>query len=81
MPTEQTFQAPAGATTKKAIYKFYHHYAYPLAVTEGEVELRADKITDANGHILPYVRFHGGQLRLLPEALSVLNEVGRRGSV
>jgi len=28
-PTIQTFQAPGGATTKKAIYKFYYHYAHP----------------------------------------------------
>ncbi|MBV9470531.1 MAG: AccI family restriction endonuclease [Abitibacteriaceae bacterium] len=75
LPKEQTFQAPAGATTKKATYNIYHHYAYPLAVTEGEVELKADKITDANGHILPYVRFYGGQLRLLPEALKILDEI------
>lgn len=54
---------------------FVHHYAYKLAVTEGEVELKADQIIDANGHILPYVRFHGGQLRLLPDAIRVLDKV------
>ena len=26
LPTEQVFQAPGGATTKKAIYKYYYHY-------------------------------------------------------
>jgi len=30
LPTEQTFQAPGGATTKKTLYKFYYHYGYPL---------------------------------------------------
>ena len=29
--SEQVFQAPSGATTKKVIYKIYHQYAYPLA--------------------------------------------------
>ena len=71
-PTIQTFQAPAGATTKKAIYKFYHHYAYPFATTQDEVTLQAEKIIDANGHILPYVRFEGGRLELRNEALEVL---------
>src|SRR6185503_13222199 len=28
--TEQVFQAPGGATTKKVLYKVYYHYAYPL---------------------------------------------------
>ena len=27
-PTEQVFQAPGGATTKKVIYKIYYRYAY-----------------------------------------------------
>ena len=77
LPTEQIFQAPAGATTKKAIYKFYHHYAYPLAVTQDEVTLQADKIIAANGHILPYVRFEGGRLQLQSEALQVLENAAR----
>ena len=76
-PTIQIFQAPAGATTKKAIYKFYHHYAYPLATTQDEVTLQADKIIDANGHILPYVRFEGGRLELKSEALQVLADAVR----
>ena len=29
-PTEQTFQAPGGATTRKSLYKFYYHYGFPL---------------------------------------------------
>lgn len=77
LPKEQIFQAPGGATTKKATFNIYHHYAYPLAVTEGEIELKAERIIDANGHILPYVKFHGGQLRLLPEAMIVLEELSR----
>lgn len=79
-PTIQTFQAPAGATTKKAIYKFYHHYAYPLATTQDEVTLQADKIIDANGHILPYVRFEGGRLELKPEAIQVLENAAKQVS-
>lgn len=76
--TEQVFQAPGGATTKKLIYKFYYHYAYPLAVASEEPKLIAESITDKNGHILPYVRFEGGKLVLLPEALSVLDGLAEK---
>ena len=74
-PTEQVFQAPGGATTKKVIYKIYYRYAYPLATTVEEPQLVADSITDKNGHILPYVRFVGGKSRLSAEALSVLDSL------
>jgi len=71
-PTIQTFQAPGGATTKKAIYKFYHHYAYPLGEMKEPPQLIADQITDKNGHILPFVRFQGGHMVLAGEAQDVL---------
>jgi hypothetical protein len=74
-PTEQVFQAPGGATTKKVIYKIYYRHAYPLAQTVEEPQLVADSITDKNGHILPYVRFVGGKSRLSAEALSVLDSI------
>ncbi len=77
-PTVQTFQAPGGATSKKAIYKFYHHYAYPLGETQGEITLLPDKIIDANGHILPYVRFHGGVIELAADALAQIDSEARR---
>jgi len=81
-PTIQIFQAPGGAVSKKAIYKFYHHYAYPLGETQGEITLMPDKIIDANGHILPYVRFHGGTIILSAEALAQLDaEAARKRSV
>lgn len=70
--TVQLFQAPGGASTSKVIYKFYHHYAYPLAISDGEPKLLADSITDKNGHILPFVRFEGGGRTLTPEALNEL---------
>ncbi len=73
-PTVQIFQAPGGATTRKTIYKFYYLYAYPLGETEGEVKLLADQIVDKNGHILPYVRFEGGRLKLNGDALEMLDE-------
>ena len=76
--TVQTFQAPGGATTKKAIYKFYYHYAYPLGETSGAIQLIADSITDKNGHILPYVRFEGGNLTLDSQAIGVLDELAHR---
>jgi hypothetical protein len=75
LPTEQIFQAPGGATTKKAIYKFYYHYAYPLGDTQEDPKLVADCITDKNGHILPYVKFEGGKLALRAEALQILDEL------
>ena len=75
LPTEQVFQAPGGATSKKIIYKIYYRYAYPLASTIQSPKLVADSITDKNGHILPYVRFEGGQSKLSAEALEVLNSL------
>lgn len=71
-PTIQTFQAPGGATTKKAIYKFYYHYAYPLGVSKEQPRLAPDYIEDKNGHILPYVKFEGGFLEITAEALNLL---------
>ncbi len=76
-PTEQVFQAPGGATTRKVIYKYYYHYAYPLAEATESPMLVADHIEDRNGHILPYVKFEGGRLRLAPEALEVLDAASR----
>ncbi len=67
--TTQVFQAPSGATTEKGIYKIYYHHAYLLAESTEEAELIADKIIDRNGHILPYVRFEGGALRIAETAL------------
>lgn len=78
LPTIQTFQAPGGATTKKAIYKFYYHYAYELGETLEEPKLIAESITDKNGHILPYVKFDGGKLALHPEALQLLDKLSER---
>ncbi|MBI2871567.1 MAG: AccI family restriction endonuclease [Chloroflexi bacterium] len=77
-PTDQTFQAPGGATTRKVIYKFYYHYAYPVGTAVEEPKLVPAQITDNNGHILPYVRFEGGTLKLSREALGVLRAAKRR---
>lgn len=74
-PTEQVFQAPGGPTTAKIIYKIYHQYAYPLATAQTDPELIATSITDKNGHILPYVRFHGGTVALTSKARTLLNEI------
>ncbi|MEO0082374.1 MAG: AccI family restriction endonuclease [candidate division WOR-3 bacterium] len=72
-PTTQVFQAPGGATTTKLIYKIYYHYAYELgrAVEEPIAEPRC--LEDKNGHILPYVVFKGGRLKLSPAAIRVLD--------
>jgi len=72
-PTVQTFQAPAGATAKKIIYKFYYHYAYPLGESKEEPHLVPAHIEDKNGHILPFVKFEGGSLSLSQEGLGVLD--------
>lgn len=74
LPTEQTFQAPGGATTKKLLYKFYYHYGYPLGDALEEPELIAKSITDKNGHILPYVHFEGGEMSMRDEALNILRK-------
>ena len=74
-PTEQTFQAPGGATTKKSLYKFYYHYAFPLGDALEEPQLTAKHIVDKNGHILPYVHFEGGTMALRSEALGVLRKM------
>jgi hypothetical protein len=71
-PTVQTFQAPGGATTKKVIYKYYYHYAYPLGISKDQPRLIPDFIQDKNGHILPYVKFEGGSLEITREALHLL---------
>ncbi|HUT33617.1 MAG TPA: AccI family restriction endonuclease [Planctomycetota bacterium] len=70
--TQQVFQAPGGATTRKVIYKIYYLHAYRLASTQEEPQLVAASITDKNGHILPYVRFVGGSSELCQDALEVL---------
>lgn len=74
-PTIQVFQAPGGATTRKAIYKFYYHYAYSLGVSIEQPSLDSAYIEDKNGHILPYVTFKGGKLKLTDEALNILREL------
>lgn len=74
-PTIQTFQAPGGATTKKAIYKIFYHYAYPLGDAIEEPSLISACIEDKNGHILPYVKFDGGKLELRSEAKKILDSL------
>lgn len=71
--TEQVFQAPGGATTKKNIYKFYYHYAYLLGKATSPPKLESKYIEDANGHILPYVHFSEGRLEIDNETIDVLN--------
>lgn len=73
-PTEQVFQAPGGATTRKAIYKVYYQHAYPVGRALSEPALVADSIEDKNGHILPYVRFQGGRLAMDPLAVKVIDQ-------
>lgn len=74
-PTIQIFQAPGGATTKKAIYKIYYRYGYPLGDATEDPSLVPACIEDKNGHILPYVKFDGGRLKLHGRAIGVLNSL------
>lgn len=76
--TKQRFQAPGGASSDKSIYKIYYHYAYELGRMTAEPRLVADSIKDRNGHILPYVRFEGGDLELGDGALRLVDSL-RRG--
>ncbi len=75
-PTDQIFQAPGGATTKKRIYKHHYHKAYPLGETISEPALTSKYIEDKNGHILPYVHFEGGALSLSAGVLEILAKIG-----
>ena len=78
--TEQTFQAPGGASSKKLIYKIYYHYCYGLGVSKSSPELIATFIQDKNGHILPYVKFEGGSLDLKQEALDRIERIASNGT-
>lgn len=75
LPTTQTFQAPGGATTKKIIFKIYYLYAYELGISIEQPKLIPACIQDKNGHILPYVRFDGGSLKLTQKAIENLKEI------
>lgn len=76
-PTHQVFQAPGGQTTTKSIFKIYHHYAYELGEAEESPNLIPAHIVDKNGHVLPYVKFEGGNLKLNPAVLSRLSLIAK----
>ncbi len=71
-PTQQTFYAPGGPTTRKQIYKIWYTLAQPLGTMVQEPELSARFVEDKNGHILPYVHFSGGRMALSAEILAEL---------
>lgn len=77
-PRAQVFQASGGQTTTKTTYNIYHHYAYELGEAKESPELIAAHIIDKNGHIMPYVKFDGGNMVLTDTALEVLAEAERR---
>jgi hypothetical protein len=72
LPTEQTFYAPGGPTTRKHIYKIWYTLAQPLGTMSRQPEMSAKFVKDKNGHILPYVHFSGGQMALSEEVLAAL---------
>jgi len=72
LPTEQTFYAPSGPTTRKYIFKIWYTLAHPLGTMTREPDMTAKFIQDKNGHILPYVHFSGGEMALSEEILTEL---------
>ncbi len=72
LPTQQTFYAPGGPTTRKHIYKIWYTLARPLGTMVQEPELSARFVKDKSGHILPYVHFSGGKLALSADILDEL---------
>lgn len=78
--TEQVFQSPGGATTKKIIYKIYYQHGYLLGTAHEDPRLIAKHIVDKNGHILPYVHFEGGAMSLKDEALDILRSAADKKS-
>jgi hypothetical protein len=74
LPTEQTFYAPGGPTTRKYIYKIWYTLAHPLGQLIQAPELSARFVQDKNGHILPYVHFSGGEMILSSEIIAELGE-------
>jgi hypothetical protein len=81
LPTKQPFQAPSGASSTKIIYKIYYHYAYELGTSISSPKLLPAHIEDKNGHILPYVRFEGGQLALSSAAIKVLDNISEEKGI
>ena len=78
-PKVQRFQAANGSMMEKSIYFLYYHYAYELGLSTSTPELLAESITDPNGHILPFVRFRGGEISLSDDGLRQLDEVSAGG--
>ena len=76
--TEQTFFAPGGATTKKGIYKIWYTLASPLGEIVKKPELSSKVVQDKNGHILPYVHFSGGRLKLSLEIDAELEMLAKK---
>lgn len=77
--TRQVFQAPAGATTEKIIYKYPYLHAYPLAEATEEPSLVGRYIEDKNGHILPTFTLRAAGLGCFSQLLRFLNDCRDRG--
>lgn len=72
-PDKQTFQSPGGAVTRKIIFRIPYQFGYRVGESVTEPQMIADKLVDSNGHLLPYVRFEGGELAIGPDGLAVLD--------
>jgi len=78
-PTRQTFYAPGGPTTEKAIYKIWYTLARPLGRMVEPPTMTARFVKDKNGHVLPYVHFSGGRLVLSRAVMEELECLDYRG--
>lgn len=72
-PSEYRFQGPGGQAQVKILYKLPYFEGYELCRAVEAPSLKADSITDKNGHILPFVRFEGGKLQILSATLTLLD--------
>lgn len=63
------------SSTKKTLYKVPYYFGYKLASSQESPELKAQSITDKNGHIYPYVTFTGGKVKLDETAQRVLKDI------
>ena len=74
-PQGYTYQGPGGISDKKTIFQIHYHYAYAIGEARTPPSFKADQIIDKNGHVLPYVRFDGGELAVDDEVMQMLDDL------
>jgi AccI restriction endonuclease len=79
--SEQSFSdARSGTATKKTLYRTHYSVACEFGIVspENQPTVIADYIEEDNGKIMPYVRFVGGRLDILPSALELFDQLAQR---